>query len=144
MKIYFSGALRASSHDWHTYGQLITHLNDYGEVITQHFRHGAFAISNNQEMTDEEIFDLYMRLLKEADVVVQEVSTPSIGVGFEAAKAIELGKPVLCLYRPNFGKKVSSLISGNKNVTLRTYNALEQAFKEIDEFIAKTKKGLKK
>ena len=140
MKIYFSGALRASTQGWDTYGQLIMHLKKYGKVLTSHFHHGAFSIGKKQEMSDEEIFELYIKLLKEADFVIQEVSTPSIGVGYETAKALELGKPVFCLYRSDTEKKLSTLISGNKAITLKSYNTLEEAFREIDVFIQKNKR----
>jgi hypothetical protein len=40
-----------------------------------------------------------MSWLKEADVIVAEVSTPSLGVGYEIGKAEDMGKRILCLYK---------------------------------------------
>ena len=140
MKIYFSGALRASSNDWHTYGQLIEHLKKHGKVLTQHFNHGVFAIGKSNGMSDEEIFELYMNLIEKADVFVQEVSTPSIGVGFETAKAQQLEKPILCLYKPNSARKLSVVLGGNKHITLKTYSTVQEAFGQINSFFEEIKK----
>ena len=44
--------------------------------------------------------DRDVALLTMCDVMVAEVTHPSLGVGYEIGRAVELGKPVLCLYRP--------------------------------------------
>jgi 2'-deoxynucleoside 5'-phosphate N-hydrolase len=144
MKIYFGGALRASSQDWHTYGQLIQHLKEKGTVLTEHFATGAYAISMNSLMSDPELFNNYMELLNSSDMVVCEVSTPSLGVGFEIAKAQELHKPILCLYRSQSAKKLSVLVSGNAYVTTKTYRTAEDAYTHIDAFFAEQQKHTNK
>lgn len=40
-------------------------------------------------------------------VLVAEVTQPSLGVGYEIGRAIDLKKKVLCLYRPQSGKSES-------------------------------------
>jgi hypothetical protein len=42
---------------------------------------------------------------------VAEISTPSHGVGYEIAYALEKEKPVICGYQA--GKRVSKMLSGN-------------------------------
>lgn len=37
-------------------------------------------------------------------VVVAEVTQPSLGVGYELGRAVALGKPILCLFRPQSGR----------------------------------------
>ncbi len=34
-------------------------------------------------------------------MVVAEVTQPSLGVGYEIGRAVAMGKPILCLYRPS-------------------------------------------
>ena len=144
MRIYFGGALRAGSHDWHTYGQLIQHLKTKGTVLTEHFDTGAYSISPDSKKTDPELFENYMHLLDSADVLVCEVSTPSLGVGFEIAKAQEVGKPILCLYQEKTSKKLSVLIAGNTHPTIRHYGSIDQAYAHIDEFFAQNEKHTNK
>jgi hypothetical protein len=57
---------------------------------------------------------------------VAEVSTPSLGVGYEIGKATEWGKRVLCLYRPQVGRTLSAMIAGSKGVTLKEYESTSQ------------------
>ena len=37
--------------------------------------------------------------------MVAEVTTISLGVGYEIGRAVSLGKPVLCLFRPTATEK---------------------------------------
>ncbi|MEP6570099.1 MAG: nucleoside 2-deoxyribosyltransferase, partial [Acidobacteriota bacterium] len=61
--------------------------------------------------------------LKSSDQLVAEVTTPSLGVGYEIGKATEWAKPVLCLYRPAEGRLLSAMISGSNGVTLKEYQS---------------------
>jgi len=76
-----------------------------------------------------------MAWLEETDVVVAEVTGPSLGVGYEIGIAETLGKPILCLYEET-GKKVSAMILGNEGLTLRGYRAISEAYGYIDEFLS--------
>ena len=51
-----------------------------------------------------------MQWLSQSHVVVAEVTQPSLGVGFEIARAVTLNKPVLCLFRPSTGQRRRNLI----------------------------------
>ena len=55
---------------------------------------------------DRAIHDRDMRLLGEADSVVAEVTIPSHGVGYEIGRAVEMKKKILCLHRPQDGKRM--------------------------------------
>ena len=67
--------------------------------------------------------DRDVALLTMCDVLVAEVTHPSLGVGYEIGRAVELGKPVLCLYRPLPRKKLSGLLRGMDNKDhLRVYD----------------------
>ncbi len=48
-----------------------------------------------------------MQWLSQCHVVIAEVTQPSLGVGFEIARAITLNKPVLCLFRPSSGLRMN-------------------------------------
>ena len=74
-------------------------------------------------------------VLTSADVVVAEVSTPSLGVGFEIASAIRWGKRVLCLYRVQEDRKLSAMIAGCPEVTVSNYLTMEDIKTSISHFI---------
>ena len=38
-------------------------------------------------------------------VLVAEVTQPSLGVGYEIGRAVDMDKRILCLYRPQPGKR---------------------------------------
>ncbi len=46
-------------------------------------------------------------------MVVAEATTPSLGVGYEVAKAESLNKNILCIYRSNKTKRLSAMLDGN-------------------------------
>ena len=73
--------------------------------------------------------------LNEADVLVAEVTSPSLGVGYEIGKAEELGKPILCLYQYN-EKKLSAMIGGSKYLKVVEYKEDHQAMLAIDDFLS--------
>jgi nucleoside 2-deoxyribosyltransferase len=74
--------------------------------------------------------------LSASDAVVAEVTTPSLGVGYELGIAEKLNKPVLCLYENTIkDRKLSAMISGNPKFRTFHYKDLDQAKKEIVSFI---------
>jgi 2'-deoxynucleoside 5'-phosphate N-hydrolase len=127
MKIYFSGSIRGGRQDAQLYGQLIDELQKYGTVLTEHIGHETISHSK----TDREIHDEDMAWLREADIVIAEVTTPSLGVGYEIGRAVEMGKRVVCLYRSKNGNSVSAMIRGCNDLTCLEYSEFADASKLI-------------
>lgn len=139
MKIYFAGSIRGvqPNKDW--FKVLIKHLCQYGEVLTEH----SFDYSYKDEIKfdDKWIYETDMKYLREADALVAEVSAASLGVGYEIAKAEELGIPILCLYRAREGWKLSAMLNGNKGLRIEQYNDPDEAFSYMDAFIQEVMEG---
>jgi hypothetical protein len=135
-KIYFAGSIRGGRNDSGLYQNIISHLNKYGEVLTEHVGLADITSFGEAGMSDEQIFLRDMEWLKASEVVVAEVTTPSLGVGFEIAKAIDLNKKVLCIYRTQEGKKLSAMISGCHEILVKEYHYFDDAKLIIDEFFA--------
>ncbi len=133
MKIYFSGSIRGGRQDAELYKQLIEHLKQYGTVLTEHI--GSKTI--NDTKTDREIHDEDMTWLRESDIVIAEVTTPSLGVGYEIGRAVEMGVKILCLYRNVQGASISAMIKGSPDLTCRHYRSIEEAKTILSEFIGK-------
>ena len=132
MKIYFAGSIRGSRHDAALYYEIVQQLKAYGEVFTEHVGDTELGVLG-QDIGDEKIHDRDLDWLRTSDYLVAEVTTPSLGVGYEIGKATEWGKPVLCLYRPTEGRSLSAMISGSNGVTLKEYQSpagLVEIFKD--------------
>ncbi|MFH1173869.1 MAG: nucleoside 2-deoxyribosyltransferase, partial [archaeon] len=56
------------------------------------------------------------------------------GVGYEIGRAVENKKPVLCLFRPAPGKRVSPMINGSDYIINDDYQTIAEAKKIIDDF----------
>jgi nucleoside 2-deoxyribosyltransferase len=134
MKTYFAGSIRGGRQDALLYAQLIDLLKRYGDVLTEHVGEPELKEEN---LTDREIYERDMRWLREADVVVAEVTVPSHGVGYEIARAETLGKPVLCLHRPQAGHHLSALLAGNPSIHCETYRQLSQVDAILEAFFGK-------
>ncbi len=68
--------------------------------------------------------------------MIAEVSTPSHGVGYEIGYALELNKPVLCLYRQQV--VISKMILGNPHplLTVLSYKDLNEAEKLLRKYLS--------
>jgi len=135
MKIYFAGSIRGSEADREVYFAVIENLKKYGEVLTEHVGSKTISGLGEKNLSDKEIYNRDLKWLKLAEVVVADVSTPSLGVGYELAKAEELKKKILCIYKLEQGKLLSAMISGNDNFTCKEYKNLLEAIKIIEEFV---------
>ncbi|NGP89502.1 nucleoside 2-deoxyribosyltransferase [Aliifodinibius halophilus] len=123
MNIYFSGSIRGGRQDAKTYNQLIDELKKFGDVLTEHV--GSSEISS--EPTDREIHRQDMQWLKEANLLIGEVTTPSHGVGYEIGYAVAMGKPVFCLHQKKEEKALSAMLNGDPAIKCFEYAEIEEA-----------------
>ncbi|MCF6358655.1 MAG: nucleoside 2-deoxyribosyltransferase [Draconibacterium sp.] len=135
MKIYFAGSIRGGREDAALYLQIIKYLKTYGEVLTEHIGDPNLTELGDDGPTDKYIHDRDLEWLNSADVLVAEVTTVSMGVGYEIGRAVKTGKKVLCLFRPDSGKNISAMISGCEDLKLVNYSNLQEAKKAIAEFL---------
>ena len=140
MKIYFAGAIRGGRDETDIYNNIITYLSSKAEVLTEHVGSSELTTIGETNRSDGEIFLRDMEWLQSADLVIAEVTTPSLGVGYELGIAEKLGMPVLCLYRPIKGKRLSAMISGNEKFNCQAYQTLDDAKVHIDKFLKQEQK----
>ena len=133
MKIYFAGSIRGGRGDHALYLDIIGRLGAYGRVLTEHVGDSGLS-SFGEDGRDNEIHDRDLAWLREADCLVAEVTTPSLGVGYEVGRALEWGKPILCLFRKSSGRALSAMIAGSGGVKSRDYENmadLDEIFREF-------------
>ncbi len=135
MKIYFAGSIRGGRDDREIYFSLIQILKEFGEVLTEHFGHESLTDQGDKDIEEEDIFKRDMDWVREADVIVAEVTQPSLGVGYELGQAEAMNKPTLCLFRKIEGKSLSAMIAGNPFFFVREYDQPEAARALIRAFL---------
>jgi nucleoside 2-deoxyribosyltransferase len=104
-------------------------------VLTEHIGDQNLTELGDDGPTDKYIHDRDVAWLQSADLVVAEVTSVSMGVGYEIGRAIESGKRVLCLFRPETGKNLSAMIAGCSDLTLVNYCDLEDVKFAINGFL---------
>ena len=131
MKIYFAGSISSGRQDQAIYAQIIDMLKRHGTVLTEHFG-SATLTAAGESLTDRVIHDRDIDWLRAADVMVAEVTTPSLGVGYEIGRCVEWGKRVLCLYRPSAGRRLSGMIAGSSGIDVIHYESVGELDAQFD------------
>jgi nucleoside 2-deoxyribosyltransferase len=127
MKVYFACSISGGRKDEKIYQKLVGVLLSLGfDVPTAHIAHTGIEEIDAQQ----DPYDIYLRdvnWIKESDLLVAEISTPSHGVGYEIGYALEHNKPVFCLYQRD--EVISKMITGNPHhqLTVRAYRNFQEA-----------------
>jgi nucleoside 2-deoxyribosyltransferase len=135
MNIYFACSITGGREFEPTYRAITTALlRDGHQVPTAHLA------DSNVKVFEELVnpLDVYTRdtaWIRACEALVAEVSTPSHGVGYEIAYALNLGKPVLCVYHE--GQPISKMLTGNSEaaISVMSYGDDQEVVKIIRSFL---------
>lgn len=128
LKVYFACSIRGGG-DTSLYQSIVDAIKlAGGEVISEVFVHDAINYGGSPLPADE-IYKRDTEMIQSCDVVIAEVTNPSLGVGYELAYAEHLQRPILCLFKKDAANKLSAMIAGN------TYNMI--AYIEPNEIISR-------
>ncbi|MFA5025733.1 MAG: nucleoside 2-deoxyribosyltransferase [Candidatus Shapirobacteria bacterium] len=144
MKAYFSASVHGRSTYGEQYKRIVDTLKKLGyDVFAEHVMETDAEGIDRQ--SNQEIRDVYKNLItriKKSDLVVAEVSTPSVSVGHEITEAINLNKPVILLHSDGGNRamllegmldaKVQNISYGKDNLIGLLEVAIEEAKKSID------------
>ncbi len=137
MKIYYAAAIRGVNEIDNSglNKRIIESLQKNGhEVLTEHISDELIRIVGELNLTDIQIHDRDMKWVADADVIIAEVSNPSLGVGYEIGRALEMGKRILCLYGTQT-RRLSAMIRGSEKITVTDYKTSEEAIRIINEYL---------
>ena len=131
MDVYLSAAIRGGRELQQNYQAISDYLDENGHIVLTHHVASLNVIEIENSMSDREIYTQDITWLQECDVVIAEVSIPSLGVGYEVAYALLLEKPVLGIFEEN--RVISAMISGNtsSNLSLRSYKSISELLFQI-------------
>jgi len=132
-KVYFCGSIRGGRDDAQLYKELIRHINNTDKVLTEHI--GDLSLNSlENERNDVKIYKQDTAWLREADIVIAECTSPSLGVGYELAYAEARDIPCHILYRQS-KTQLSAMLTGNEYYKIHPYESKEEAFSIIDSIL---------
>ncbi|MGC9443740.1 MAG: nucleoside 2-deoxyribosyltransferase [Candidatus Methanospirareceae archaeon] len=104
------------------------------ELISRHQTQVNF-MEREFRFSEQQIHDRDYRWLEEADLVVAEITNPSLGVGAEIADAVHLKIPVLAVYKREYEDQISAYIRGKAGVVCRAYSDHRELKEVIQTFV---------
>lgn len=133
--IYFSCSIRAGRQDAPIYAEIVKLIKPKAKVLSEFLASKTLT----QRGSEGDVADIYRKdldWLKQSDAVIAEVTNPSLGVGYELAKAELLDKPILALYRPQPDRRLSAMIAGSPKIQVVVYENTDDLETAIHAFIA--------
>ncbi len=124
MKIYFAASIRGGRDYVRDYKAIISKLSIYGKVLTEHIAYDKLD-DRGENISDTAIFERDTGWLRESDIIVAEVTQPSLGVGYEIALGESLGKRIICLFKQKSGN-LSAMIKGNRKLEVLEYTSINE------------------
>lgn len=137
MNIYFSGSIAGGRDNLPIFQYIVNRLQADGHTVPSAHVADPNVLADEARPTERRIYERDVAWVNECDAIIAEVSTPSLGVGYEIALGVQLGKPTLCLYQK--GLFISRMITGNPHVQIHTYTSVE----EIDTYLTQFLNALK-
>ncbi len=137
MKIHFTAALRGKKED---YKKIIKKIKNLGyEIVTEHILERKIEEVEKESPKEAKEYSKKMqRWIKQADIVVSEVSKSDVSVGYEITIALNLGKPVVLLHREEQEPHALKGLNINRLIVF-SYNdrtmdeVIETALREAEE-----------
>lgn len=129
MKIYFAGSITGGRNDAMKYVKIIENLKKFGIVLTEHIADLALdERGNSVSKSPEVIYAEDKAWIDESDVMIAEVTQPSLGVGWELGYAQATKKRTICLFNSSSGRTLSAMIRGNDFYNIFDYDDLDEVF----------------
>ena len=129
MKIYFACSISGGRQDEKVYQYLVKVLEEMGaDVPTAHIAESGIEVIDGHE-APVDIYTRDVNWIKECDVLV----------GYEIGYALNLNKPVLCLYQHHVN--LSKMITGNPDplLTVGSYQDLNEAELILRDYLTRIK-----
>jgi hypothetical protein len=121
MNIYIACSLtNVAVEHFNTYSNIIStlrlELKNNGYIVKNALLNGSNNDSSQDDLSNARVcYEWHQQLIKKSDVMIAEVSYPSLGVGIELQLANQLDIPIYLIFNSNMALKSSS----------KTYNKTE-------------------
>ncbi|MBN1890971.1 MAG: nucleoside 2-deoxyribosyltransferase [Thermoflexales bacterium] len=138
MDVYFSASIAGGRDNMPVFQYIVRALQAAGHTVPTTHVADPDVLAGEARLAERAIYERDVAWVHGCDAMVAEVSTPSLGVGYEIALAVQLGKPVLCLYRQDLF--VSRMITGNPHIQVQSYRSVEEIDACLARFLAEWEK----
>jgi nucleoside 2-deoxyribosyltransferase len=140
-QIYFAGSITGGREHAAVYVSLVRALRAYGTVLTEHVGDPDLDGAGETLLDAQEIFARDVSWVDRSDVMVADVTVPSLGVGYEIGRAEAKQIPVLALYCRGAGRSLSAMVRGNPWVETMSYTTVDQALACIAAYFGDDSSG---
>ena len=142
MNIYFACSITGGRKDEDTYTAIVSALLEQGHHIPTAGLADSRVIQLEGNVDPVKVYERDTGWIMDCEVLIAEVSTPSHGVGYEIGYALQLSKPVICIYQK--GTTVSKMIIGNKDPNMESYGykSIKEAIGFVHTRLAEIAKGI--
>jgi dTMP kinase len=113
MNVYFLGTFSGGRESTPNYKKIVEEIEKLGHVVLSKQIADVGLEIAGENRTSTYIYNREKQRIENADVVVAEVSTPGIGIGYFINYTLTLGKPVLVLNTNGLNKRTSIVLEGN-------------------------------
>lgn len=117
LSVYFTASTPADSNFISTYKKIVQLLRN-NRIISGKQITSISSLKHDKQLTPVEIFTRQKKLIERADLVVAEVTKPSLGVGGEIVYALTHNIPVLALIAEANDDTLSPMLLGNPSENL--------------------------
>jgi 2'-deoxynucleoside 5'-phosphate N-hydrolase len=130
MKIFFTYKSKGSIDTPEKLKKIEEYLEKKSILLSKDIRNSNVKYSG-ESMENYDIFNKNINLIKESDIVIADVSIPSLGVGYLINYSKNLNKKIICLYEVQVKQELSLIINGDKDLKIIKYNNLDDLFSEL-------------
>ncbi len=135
MNIFFTGSIRGGRSHQPNYALIVDVLKKYGTVISPHVSDETISHHGETHLSAGEILERELAALEKSDIVVADVTTPSLGAGYMIASASAAGKKIIALYCGEDTLALSAILKGDPNVKVRAYKTKEDVENTLAELL---------
>ena len=133
-KVYFAGSIRGGRTDAERYKRIIAYIQRTDDVLTEHVGDLSLNVFERGRDQDAAIYDQDTAWLRQADLLIGECTTPSLGVGYELAYAERFGIPCHLFYDKS-RCQLSAMLTGNPYFHIHPYEHEEEIYPVIDRIL---------
>lgn len=130
MKIYLAFSIRGAKKDEDIIRKVYEFLTKKGHIVTTEFN--IIPKYSEKKYSDRDVFERDITALEKSDALLADVSSFSLGVGYEIAYAICKNIKVFAFVKE--GVNLSAMINGNPKINLIKYNDIESLKNKLNEY----------
>lgn len=123
INVYFACSIRGGRDKINNYISIANYINKYANILDKHVYDSNLS-NTGEKIYPNEIYERDINWIKKCDILIAEVTNPSLGVGYEISYAERLNKRIICLCEKN--SNLSAMIKGNKNVEIIYYEKVDE------------------